>query len=566
MRAALALLLLLLAVFTTVRSDGEQLAAAFRNAASEGALLLRRLAAFQARVRTRLYLEEAIEHSERMHRSSLMRTPLPTAVPRVYEPGDAHVALEELPGLAPLGEDAAHAREWRAQQARVASAQSRVRAPPSGATATPAPAAAVSAVPPLSQGERVAVRMGVLLARVRALSLLRLHGLGVEEDYQGRVVAWARNVTLEQLFATAPGFLYATDTARQGAGFLGERPAAQGGRDQVLLQQQPLATMAAKGEAEAPNAHSVPFLSLAYFTPLGQPHAAEWQGRHQGGVEDGEGKGQQQPAHSLYAAGASRAASLLEGIPLLAEPPPSQGSGAAHQQPQFLPQGTAPLGAPFRGAPIGSLVLDPSRGQLPYHRRPSLNPAVTHRYGILTPIDIAFTPQEARQAALVRALQGLGLLVSPLRAVVEVGALAARWVLPSKALEGALGLVEAGVEALAWGLPGMAVEGVEGALWWAAQAVGLEGAGRAVAALYFEVAFAVRYRVGVAASALRWAGGVVWGTGGELFCSICPMECIDRAYRRAEVAALNKVLDFAAELEALVKAEVEELQRKPKGG
>ncbi len=172
MTLLLLLLLLLCPLRPTLSSSSPSslpppaLLRAWRDAEAEGRELLQRLAAAAVRLRERLSFEEALEHSERQLREAQRRSPLPTAVPRLFEPGDGHVAVEPLPGL------------------------------PSSA---PSPSAG------FSEQQLLTADMGVLVFQSRALPLLRLHGLGVVEDFRGAVTSWSDNVTLEQLLSTAPG-------------------------------------------------------------------------------------------------------------------------------------------------------------------------------------------------------------------------------------------------------------------------------------------------------------------------------------------------------------------------
>ena len=564
------LLLLLLALACAL--DSAPLSPALRSAlagvVAEGGLLIQRLDAFRARVRARLHLEEAIELNERVHRASLQLTPLPTAVPRAFEPGDAHVALEELPGLAALSADTAHAFEHAAQQTRVARAQAAARGAPPPPPSPPAPP------PPMTREQRLAARMGVLLARVRALPLLRLHGMGVEEDYQGRVSGWARNVTLEQMLATAPGWQYATTAGRQGAGYQArarDGPAAAPQLHPMVQERPPPAAPTALSP------ETMPLLGLAYWArpwarqpPGAAPRDPAASTASAASAAEAEAAAEEGLGQSIYLGGPARTLSMLAGVPLLAAlrgPGAAgawDGSGGGAAAPQrFLPSTAAPLDSAYTAqVPTGAMLLDPARGALPFSRRPRLNPAVTNRFGLLTPLVIAFTAEEAWEAGAVRALQAVGVAVAPARGAWEGLAWVTRAVVPRAWLQRARAWGGSAAAALAWHLPAALVEAGEGALWRAAGWAGLQGSAtlHTVVQAYFEAAFAARRVWGGAAARAAWAWGVVWGTGAEIFCCTFPAECLDARYRRAEVTALHLALGLAEDLERALRAQVAEAQ------
>lgn len=198
-------------------------------------------------------------------------------------------------------------------------------------------------------------------------------------------------------------------------------------------------------------------------------------------------------------------------------------------------------------------MLDPEGPTLPLSRRAPLNPHATHRYGILTPIAIAFTPQEARVAALVRVLQGVGLVVAPIRGVYEgvrwVGGVVGRGVLPKGWGE------ERGVGE-AWG---RAVgQALASGVWRVAVSLVGEGRAGALESVLDEVGFTLRWRVRGAWEGALWAGGVVWGTGRELASMVFPEQ--DLEYQRAEVTALRLVLLHVEGMEREIREHLREGQ------
>jgi len=384
----------------------------------------------------------------------------------------------------------------------------------------------------MNPSQRVAATVGLLVARVRALPLLRIHGIGVTEDYQGRVAHWANNVTLEQLLATAPGWPYSLTLNRQGAGYLG-KVGAGGAKDKAQLFLPP-------EEDYEEDSSSTSFLGLAYRKKGG------------GAVEGGTGAPTQTPLRpleediNLYSGGPSRASLFLSTVPLLRELARGDSAQRGSERRGKLPRGSPPLGSDFSQAASrpgdGGVLLDPDAPGMPLSQRPPLNPSRTHRYGILTPLSIAHTREEAKVAALVRLLQAMGLLAAPFRAVWECFALMV------KALTGvsANRMVELGSLA-GWNFMGRVLDGFEQVAWRAAGGLGWEGRAESVAQVYNEAKFFVRRWLAGAGEAVRWALGVVWGTGRELFASVFPE--LDMGYHRAEVTALRMVLAHVASLE-----------------
>lgn len=472
------------------------------------------LSSLHAELLTRLDFEVALQHSERIRRAAEKRSPMPTAVPRVYESSKPSVEPRALP-------------------ADPAALLSNVSGP-----------VAVKVQVQHRSSDLWRARGQLALLRAKAVPLLKLHGIGAIEDFRGHIIR-TFTAQLAEYLESEVGDSVMPD----GIGSSGDR------REHIVrakdLFDQPGST--GKGQQGGGKHRDGSGGGPSNAKPGSRqadpnPEAVNFH------ADDAEGSSNGASSWWTFDFGSSLGIAAVWSVDNIDHRPFESNTGASSSSsgrgdansPSRDNRATGTdgggqgrkRGSQHRQARPGEASIDPVHLQRKFGidgrgMRPGSMPWRQHT-GLLSPIFNARDSREGLQMLGIRMLQVVGLVVAPVRAaweLVRVLGWGLAWLAERTPGYGAVTSFLAGTLSSASGISAHA----QAPYGWVRRNV------------WLPVYYALR------SAHIPWALGVIWGTGDQVWDSV--FQPIDTTYHRAEVGAAtmakNHVESVIFELRAL---------------